>query len=229
MIIVAGHLLVEPADRERAITLSTDAVSQARRTEGCLDFAVSADPVEPGRVNILERWASRVALDAFRGDGTTGELDALIREAHVEEVETDDGTGADGIRALVHARVAAVDAWDIDALAEAVADDIRQFGVTPPAQVEGREAILEGARAWFGGYAAPIGYAVHDLETVASGDLGWASYRYRVTGTLASGDDVDMWVRATLCCIRRDGRWVVTHDHESVPWDPQTGQGILTQ
>ncbi|EAQ00133.1 hypothetical protein JNB_08179 [Janibacter sp. HTCC2649] len=37
-----------------------------------------------------------------------------------------------------------------------------------------------------------------------------------------------MWVRATLGFERLDGRWIVTHDHESVPWDPETGQGVLT-
>lgn len=61
----------------------------------------------------------------------------------------------------------------------------------------------------------------------ADGDVGFCAYVYRVTGTLASGNDVDMWVRATLGCERRAGRWVVTHDHESVPWDQQTGQGVL--
>jgi ketosteroid isomerase-like protein len=30
-------------------------------------------------------------------------------------------------------------------------------------------------------------------------------------------------VRATLVCKRFDGRWLVVHDHESVPFDPATG------
>jgi len=34
-----------------------------------------------------------------------------------------------------------------------------------------------------------------------------------------------MWVRATLCCRRSDGQWLITHDHESVPYDPTSGQG----
>lgn len=41
----------------------------------------------------------------------------------------------------------------------------------------------------------------------------------------ARDDDVSMWVRATLGLRRSDGEWRIAHDHESVPWDPETGQG----
>ncbi len=50
---------------------------------------------------------------------------------------------------------------------------------------------------------------------------------YHVGVTLVSGDEVDMWVRATLGCRRIDGTWRVVHDHESVPFDPETGQAQL--
>ena len=48
---------------------SVGAVRLARQAQGCLDFAVSADPVDPTRVNIFERWAGAENLDAFRGSG----------------------------------------------------------------------------------------------------------------------------------------------------------------
>ena len=62
----------------------------------------------------------------------------------------------------------------------------------------------------------------------ADGDLGFCSFLYRVSGTLAAGDEVDMWVRATLCCRRIDGRWLIVHDHESVPFDPAGGQALTS-
>ena len=36
-----------------------------------------------------------------------------------------------------------------------------------------------------------------------------------------------MWVRATAVLQRRAGRWLVVHQHESVPWDPTTDQGVM--
>jgi ketosteroid isomerase-like protein len=65
------------------------------------------------------------------------------------------------------------------------------------------------------------------VQVSAGGDLGFCSFLYHVGGTLKTGDDVNMWVRATLVCRRIDGRWRIAHDHESVPFDPATGQALL--
>lgn len=66
MLIVAGHLILDPADRDAHIDASADAIRLARSAPGCLDFAVSADPVDSRRVNVLERWAGAEDLAAFR-------------------------------------------------------------------------------------------------------------------------------------------------------------------
>ncbi len=87
MIIVIGHLEVRPADRDRVVRLSADAVRQARDTAGCIDFAVSADPVDPGRVNVAERWRTRTDLARFRGAGPDDGLGELIRGYAIDEYE----------------------------------------------------------------------------------------------------------------------------------------------
>ena len=51
---------------------------------------------------------------------------------------------------------------------------------------------------------------------------------YRVSGTLASGDELGMWNRATFCFRKIDGEWRITHEHDSVPFDPETGQASTT-
>jgi quinol monooxygenase YgiN len=88
MIIVAGHLRVRPDDRDRFLALSRPAISAARTTAGCHDFAVSADPVDHGRVNIYERWQDHDALQAFRGDGPSDDLATLITSADIQEFTT---------------------------------------------------------------------------------------------------------------------------------------------
>lgn len=66
MLIVVGHLQLDPADRDAHVNASITAVRLARRAQGCVDFAVSADPVDPARVNVLERWERPEDLEAFR-------------------------------------------------------------------------------------------------------------------------------------------------------------------
>lgn len=91
MIIVIGHLILDSADRDRHVELSSRAVESARNTPGCLDFSVSADSLDPHRVNVSERWTDRESLDAFRGSGPDTEGDApSILAFHVDEYEVRD-------------------------------------------------------------------------------------------------------------------------------------------
>lgn len=56
MIIVAGHLSVDPSERDSYLAGCVEVIEQARRAPGCLDYALNADLIEPDRINIFERW-----------------------------------------------------------------------------------------------------------------------------------------------------------------------------
>lgn len=90
MVIVAGHLEVDPQHRESYLADCVGVVEQARRAAGCLDFSISADLVDATRINIFERWESRAAVDAFRGSGPTDAQNAVIRAASVAEYDVAD-------------------------------------------------------------------------------------------------------------------------------------------
>lgn len=40
----------------------------------------------------------------------------------------------------------------------------------------------------------------------------------RLTGKRTTGEEVDVWVRATVCFRKIDGQWKVAHEHVSVPF-----------
>jgi quinol monooxygenase YgiN len=85
MVIVAGHLIVDPEQRGDYLAGCKDVVKQARRAPGCLDFAITGDLLDSSRVNIFERWESQAAVDAFRGGGPSdGQLRAVISAMVVE-------------------------------------------------------------------------------------------------------------------------------------------------
>lgn len=90
MVIVAGHIVVDPGKRDDYLAGCVDVVRQARRAPGCLDFSLSADLLDPGRVNIFERWESAAAVEAFRGSGPSDEQGAAIRTASVAEYDVND-------------------------------------------------------------------------------------------------------------------------------------------
>jgi quinol monooxygenase YgiN len=90
MVIVAGHIVVDPQQRDDYLSGCVEVVRQARRTAGCLDFALSPDLLEPGRVNIFERWESQAAVEAFRGSGPSDDQGAAIVAASVAEYDVVD-------------------------------------------------------------------------------------------------------------------------------------------
>jgi quinol monooxygenase YgiN len=87
MLIVAGYLIVDALQRDSYLEGCRTVVRQARVSPGCLDFAISADLIEPDRIDIFERWKSRVALDEFRGGGPSDEQQGSIVSASVCEYE----------------------------------------------------------------------------------------------------------------------------------------------
>ena len=90
MIIVAGHITVEPQQREAYLAGCGSVVEQARRAAGCLDFAITADLIDPGRVNVFERWESQAAVEAFRSGGPSEEQGAAMLSASVAEYDIAD-------------------------------------------------------------------------------------------------------------------------------------------
>jgi len=66
MIVIAGHLLVDEADRAACVDAHRDLVRRARAFDGCLELSISADSVDSRRVNNLEVWEDAGALDSWR-------------------------------------------------------------------------------------------------------------------------------------------------------------------
>jgi quinol monooxygenase YgiN len=90
MVIVAGHIVVEPEERDAYVAACVSVVEQARTAAGCLDFAISGDLVDHGRVNVFERWESQAAVEAFRRGGPGDEQGAAMLSATVAEYDVAD-------------------------------------------------------------------------------------------------------------------------------------------
>lgn len=83
MVIIAGYEIVDAADRDRYVDAHLDLVRRAREAPGCLDVAVTADPLDPGRVNSFERWESMEDLDAWREVAEAPDAEVTVARADV--------------------------------------------------------------------------------------------------------------------------------------------------
>ncbi len=64
MVIVGGSFEVDPSKREEYLATHHDLMRRSRAEPGCLEYTFSADPLDPSRVLLFERWATQGDLDA---------------------------------------------------------------------------------------------------------------------------------------------------------------------
>lgn len=64
MLVVAGHIRIDPARREAAIAAAAEVQGETRREPGCISYTFSADLGEDGLFHLFEEWESQDALDA---------------------------------------------------------------------------------------------------------------------------------------------------------------------
>jgi quinol monooxygenase YgiN len=87
MWIIAGHVTVDADARDAYVEAHRDLIARARRAPGCLDAAITADPVDPGRVYNYERWESWDAIEAWRAQANAPDTGVEFRDAEVTAFE----------------------------------------------------------------------------------------------------------------------------------------------
>jgi len=131
------------------------------------------------------------------------------------------------VKALFDGRSEAFRARDIDRVMSLYASDIVYFDLVPPLRYSGSAALRARFLDWFGRWKSAIGQELRDLDIVASGDVAAAHMLIRTSGTLKDGRQVGYWVRTSNVCRRSNQRWLITHEHVSLPVDMKTGRGVM--
>jgi uncharacterized protein (TIGR02246 family) len=97
----------------------------------------------------------------------------------------------------------------------------------PPLQRRGRAAYRESYRELLDQYSGPIAVEFRDLRVVAGDDVAFIHALQHMTGMLKSGEKSDIWGRVTSGLRKIHGRWLIVHDHGSVPADFETGKAAM--
>ena len=64
MLIVAGHVRVDPAHREAANAAANAVMAATRAEPGCISYTFSADLDDESLFHVFEEWQSQADLDA---------------------------------------------------------------------------------------------------------------------------------------------------------------------
>jgi uncharacterized protein (TIGR02246 family) len=131
------------------------------------------------------------------------------------------------LRECVDGLAQALRAKDINALMAHYAPDNVTFDCRPPLQVQGVDAYRKNFEAWFASVQGPIDYEIRDLRITMSDDVAFCHSLCHVKSTRTTGEKADYWVRVTSGFQKMNGRWMIIHEHVSVPINMETMQAAL--
>jgi uncharacterized protein (TIGR02246 family) len=122
------------------------------------------------------------------------------------------------IRQLIDRWAESLRSKNVNAVMSHYAPDIVAFDLAPPLQYRGAETYRKSWKAWFPTFRGSIGYEIRDLRIAASDDVAFCHSFNRITGRRTDDEKTDVWVRATFCCRKIDGKWEIVHEHQSMPF-----------
>lgn len=131
------------------------------------------------------------------------------------------------IRGLIDRWVEAFRTRDVEAAMAIHAADTVSFDIVPPLRYIGTDAYRKPWEETFANFTGPIQFEIRELDITIGADIAFSRSLNRMMGTMNDGEETDVWLRWTACFQKREGRWLIVHDHSSVPTDFGNGTAVL--
>ena len=124
------------------------------------------------------------------------------------------------IREHIEARAAALKTGDAETIVSYYAPEVVNFSLAPPLQQSTDARNPEQLRAWLATFEAPPNREVTRLQITAGPDVAFATSLDCLSATPnGMTESFSLWHRVTLGLRKIDGRWLITHEHQSVPFE----------
>jgi uncharacterized protein (TIGR02246 family) len=123
------------------------------------------------------------------------------------------------VRQVIESWAAAVRARDYDGILANHTPDFVMFDVPPPFESVGLAAYRKTWDLFLGWSSGPPRFEIHDMRVVAGSDVAFAFAKMGCYGPDAEGKPEPLDFRLTIGLQRIGGRWLIAHEHHSVPAD----------
>jgi ketosteroid isomerase-like protein len=124
------------------------------------------------------------------------------------------------IQEVIERKAALLETGDAEAIMAHYAPGYVEYNLAPPLRQPSGPGDGAPLKAWIAGFEKPPRREVTRLEITADGDVAFATSIDRLSAVpRGAAEGFSMWFRVTLGLRRIDGRWLVTHEHESVPFE----------
>lgn len=107
-------------------------------------------------------------------------------------------------------------------------DPVLAFDVVPPRQYATADAYKKDYEELFKAFDGPFNAEINDLSITTNGsDMAYGHSIDHLAGKTPDGKQLDFTVRVTDVYRKIGGKWLIVHEHVSVPVDLMTGQADL--
>jgi ketosteroid isomerase-like protein len=123
------------------------------------------------------------------------------------------------IQDVIESRYTHLAAGDVKGMLESYAPQVVQFTLAPPlgGSTDGHDPVP--TEQWLATFEAPPRRTVTQLEITTNGDVAFATSIDSMTAVpRGATESFTMWHRMTVGLRRVDGRWLIVHEHSSVPF-----------
>jgi ketosteroid isomerase-like protein len=181
-------------------------------------------------MNISTRIFSLIVLFATlstTGWAQTQQKAATQKKQETMIIEKNDTSDEFQVRQLIDSFVEAFRTKNVGLMMSLYAPVFVAFDIVPPLQDVGKDTYKKIWEKAFTFFRDPIEFETRDLTITAGSDVAFSRQLLRLQATMVNGQKVDRWERLTFCFQKIDGKWLIVHEHVSVPADLLTGKAAL--
>lgn len=133
------------------------------------------------------------------------------------------------IKAMMVTFSAAFRAKDVDTIMSMYwhSEHLTAFDVAPPLRYVGWDAYKKDYQQFFASFNGPIDDRILYLKIDVDGSMAYSENTEKISGTLTTGHKAAMILRSTDVYRKIGGKWLIVHEHNSVPVDFTTDKAVF--
>ncbi len=116
---------------------------------------------------------------------------------------------------------------DVDLMMSLFSPEMVSFDIIPPLQYVGSDAYRKVWQETFALFQGPIDIAIRGLSITCDQQLAFSHNFLRLHATMMNGQTIDYWERLTCCFQKISDKWLIVHEHVSLPADLKSGKAVM--
>ena len=116
---------------------------------------------------------------------------------------------------------------DVSSIMSHYAEDVVAYDAIGPLRFQGRAAYQAHWQACMEMCSGQAMFEIHQPSFLLSDELAVVHYLFHCGGSDDKGEMQSSWMRVSQCFRQQDGRWLIAHEHFSMPCDMESGKVLF--